>query len=44
MHNKPLSIDTNTFLHQDITRIELFRSAIQHIVANMDIVKWFHYL
>ena len=40
MHDKPLSIDTKTFLYQDITRIELFRSVIQHIVANMDIVKW----
>ena len=44
MHNKPLLIDVNTFLHQDITRIELFRSVTQYIVANMNIVKWFqHY-
>ena len=44
MHNKPLCIDFNTFLHQDITRIELFRSVIQHMIANMDILKWFHYV
>ena len=44
MHNKPLLIDINTFSHQDITRIELLRSAIQCIVANMDILKWFHYV
>ena len=44
MHNKPLLIDINIFLHQDITRIELFRSVIQYIVANMDIVKCFHYV
>jgi len=43
MHNKPLLIDVNTFLHQDITRIELFRSTIQLMIANIDIVKWFQH-
>ena len=43
-HELPLLIDTKIFLHQHITRIELFRSTIQCIVANMNIVKWFqHY-
>ncbi len=43
-HELPLLMDIKIFLHQHITRIELFRSTIQLMIANIDIVKWFqHY-
>lgn len=43
MHNKPLLVEINAFLHQDTTRINVFRSIIQCVVANLDIVKWFQH-